>query len=228
MRPVPPRTIAIDGPAGSGKSVVGLWLARELGYAYLDTGALYRAIAYLALERGLDTRDGGRLAEAARAADLRIAPPADREDARGYVVLLDGRDVTAELFTGPVNAAVSPVASHPQVRGELLPIQRRIAAQGGIVMAGRDIGTVVMPDADLKLYLDASLEERARRRWEQEQSSGPGRALEEVVADVRRRDQLDSERATSPLRPADDAVVLQTDGVPLEAEKAEILALVRR
>jgi cytidylate kinase len=225
---VPPRTIAIDGPAGSGKSVIGLWLARELGYAYLDTGALYRAIAYLALERGVELRDGLRLAELARAADLRIEPPGDRDDPRGYAVRLDGRDVTAELFTPPVNQAVSPVAAQSEVRRELLPIQRRIAAEGRIVMAGRDIGTVVMPDAELKLYLDASLEERARRRWEQEQADGRGRPLAAVVADVRQRDQIDSERATSPLRPAEDAVVLRTDGLPLEAEKAQILGLVGR
>jgi cytidylate kinase len=225
---VPPRTIAIDGPAGSGKSVIGLWLAGELGYAYLDTGALYRAITYLALERAVDPHDGPRLAELAREADLLISPPARRDDARGYSVRLDGREVTAELFTPAVNDAVSPVASHPAVRAALLPIQRRIAGQGRVVMAGRDIGTVVMPDAELKLYLDASLEERARRRWEQEQGSGRGRTLEEVVADVRQRDRIDSERATSPLRPADDAVVLHTDGLALEDEKAQILALVRR
>ena len=224
---MPPRTIAIDGPAGSGKSVIGLWLARELGYAYLDTGALYRAIAYLALERGVDPRDGPRLADLARRADLQIGPPAERDDPRGYAVRLDGREVTAELFTPSVNEAVSPVASQPDVRSALLPIQRRIASQGRVVMAGRDIGTVVMPEAELKLYLDASLEERARRRWEQELASGRGRPLAEVVADVRQRDQIDSGRAAAPLRPADDAVVLRTDGLSLEDEKALILALVQ-
>ncbi|HEY3107298.1 MAG TPA: (d)CMP kinase [Chloroflexota bacterium] len=224
---MPPRTIAIDGPAGSGKSVIGLWLARELGYAYLDTGALYRAIAYLALEEGVDPRDGPRLAELAGRADLRIEPPAGRDDPTGYAVRLNGRDVTAELFTPAVNEAVSPVASQPEVRSALLPIQRRIAGQGRVVMAGRDIGTVVMPDAELKLYLDASLDERARRRWEQETAGGRGRRLAEVVADVRKRDRIDSERATAPLRPADDAVVLRTDGRPLEETKARVMALVQ-
>jgi CMP/dCMP kinase len=224
---VPPRTIAIDGPAGSGKSVIGLWLAGELGYAYLDTGALYRAITYLALERGVDPRDGARLAALTRAADLDVAPPARRDDPHCYAVRLDGREVTAELFTPSVNEAVSPVASHAAVRDELMPIQRRIASQGSVVMTGRDIGTVVMPDAELKLFLDASLEERARRRWQQEQAIGRGRSLDDVAADVRQRDQIDSERATSPLRPAEDAVVLRTDGLSLEDEKAQILALVR-
>src|SRR5829696_2313703 len=118
MRPVPPRTIAIDGPAGSGKSVIGLWLAGELGYAYLDTGALYRAIAYLALRRGVPSTDGPALARLAREANLRITPPPGRDDPRGYAVLLDGQDVTADLFTPPVNETVSPVASQPEVRLE--------------------------------------------------------------------------------------------------------------
>ena len=222
---MPPRTIAIDGPAGSGKSVIGLWLARELGYAYLDTGALYRAIAYLALRRGVDPRDGPRLAELAGRADLQIEPPAGRDDPIGYAVRLDGRDVTAELFTPAVNEAVSPVASQPEVRSALLPIQRRIAGQGRVVMAGRDIGTVVMPDAELKLYLDASVEERARRRWQQEQRSGRGRGMAEVLADVRQRDRIDSDRADAPLRAAEDAVVLATDGMALDEEKARIRQL---
>jgi cytidylate kinase len=225
---MPPRTIAIDGPAGSGKSVIGLWLAGELGYAYLDTGALYRAIAWLALDRAIDVGDGARLAALATETDLRIEPPPRPDDPRGYALVIDGRDVTEELFTPAVNRTVSPVASQPAVRAALLPLQRRIAAAGGIVMAGRDIGTTVMPDAELKLYLDASVEERARRRWEQERALGGTRTLETVLTDVRERDRIDSERATSPLRPADDAVILHTDDVTLAEEQAQIRRLLQR
>lgn len=224
-RGVLPRTIAIDGPAGSGKSAIGLWLARELGYTYLDTGAIYRAIAWLALAAGIGTVEADRLARLASEADLRFEPPADPDDPRGYALSIDGRDVTDELFTPIVNQTVSPVASQPAVRAALLPLQRRIAAAGRIVMAGRDIGTTVMPDADLKLYLDASVEERARRRWAQERAAGGVRTLESVLADVRERDRIDSARAASPLRPADDAVIVQTDGVPIEEEKTLIRRL---
>ena len=219
---MPPGTIAIDGPAGSGKTVIGLWLARKLGYAFLDTGVLYRALTWLALRRGIPTSDPDALAAAAASASIDVLPHAER----GYVVEIDGRDVTDELFAPDVNAEVSTVAAHPAVRRELLPVQRRIAARGGAVMVGRDIGTVVLPDAELKLYLDAPLGVRAQRRWAQERQQGGARALEEVLADLRRRDRLDSERATSPLRPADDAVVIETDRVTLDEEKARILALV--
>jgi cytidylate kinase len=216
----PPSTIAIDGPAGSGKTVVGLWLARQLGYAFLDTGVLYRALTLLALERGVPPTDGAALAALAAAAELRFEPHPEL----GYRVLLDGRDVTAHLASAEVNASVSVVAAHPELRRELLPIQRRIARDGRVVMVGRDIGTVVLPEAELKLYLDASDQERARRRWEQE---GKRRSIEDVLADVRRRDRLDSERATAPLRPADDAVLVDTDRLSLEDEQRLILEHVR-
>lgn len=219
---MPPRTIAIDGPAGSGKSVVGLWLARELGYAYLDTGVLYRSIALLALRHGIALSEEDALARLARSAHIDVRPPNRPDDARGFSVYIEGADVTEELFSAPVNEAVSRVAAHPGVRSALLPLQRRIGQAGRVVMVGRDIGTVVLPDADLKLYLDASPEERARRRWQQEARR---RRFEDVLIDVRRRDQLDSERATAPLRPADDAVVIATDDLPLDAEKARILTL---
>lgn len=216
-----PSTIAIDGPAGSGKTVVGLWLARELGYAFLDTGVLYRALTLLALERGTAPTDGPALAALARAANVAVEPHPDR----GYLVKIDGHEVTERLFTADVNANVSPVAAHAEVRRELLPLQRRIAERGRVVMVGRDVGTVVLPHAELKIYLDASVEERARRRWEQEAQR---RSLHDVLGDVARRDRLDSERATAPLRPADDAVVIDTDGLSLKDEQARILELVHR
>jgi len=219
---VPPRTIAIDGPAGSGKSVIGLWLARELGYAFLDTGVLYRAITWLALRGGVPTSDGAALAAAAAAAAINVLPHPER----GYVVEIDGHDATEELFAPSVNAGVSTVAAHPGVRRELLPLQRRIAERGRVVMVGRDIGTVVLPEAELKLYLDASTDERARRRWEQERQRGGTRSLEEVLADVGQRDRLDSERATAPLRPAPDATIVDTERLGLEEEKRRILEIV--
>jgi cytidylate kinase len=219
---VPPRTIAIDGPAGSGKTVIGIWLARELGYAFLDTGVLYRAIAWLALRRGLAVDDGPGLARAAAAAAIEVRPHPES----GYVVEIDGHDATEELFRPDVNAAVSTIAAHPEVRRELLPLQRRIGRAGAVVMVGRDIGTVVLPEAELKLYLDASPAERARRRWEQERQKGGDRPYAAVLADVRQRDRIDSERATAPLRPAADATILDTDRLGLDEEKRRILAIV--
>jgi len=199
--------------------VIGLWLARELGYAYLDTGALYRAIALMALRHGVAVSDGERLTSLVGAADLELEPGGSR----GFQLFLGGEDVTAALFEAYVNEAVSPVAAHAGVRAALLPIQRRLAAAGRVVMVGRDIGTVVMPGAELKLYLDASLEERALRRWEQE---GRAREFSAVLEDVRGRDLLDSERASSPLRAASDAVVLMTDGMGMDEEMGRIRELV--
>lgn len=220
-----PRTIAIDGPAGSGKSVIGVWLAQLLGYAYLDTGVLYRAATWLAVRDGIPFDDGASLARAIGQAEIQVVPPRDPDDARGYAVVIDDDDVTEQLFDGTVNQQVSIVAAQPAVRAALLPVQRRIAAAGHVVMTGRDIGTVVMPNAEIKLYLDASIEERARRRFMQEQNAGGKRSLEAVTADVRQRDELDSTRATAPLRPAVDAILLHTGGMSLEDEKQRILDL---
>lgn len=225
---MPPRTIAIDGPAGSGKSVIGLWLAGTLGYAYLDTGVLYRALTWLAHERGVGISDGAALARLADEASLEVIPPPTADDARGYAVLLDERDVTESLFAPAVNEHVSEVSAHPEVRKAVLPLQRRIAAAGSVVMVGRDIGTVVMPDADLKIYLDASPDVRARRRWAQEKETGRSRTLKDVTADVHNRDETDSSRTTAPLVPADDAIIIKTDSLTLDDEKAQILDLVSR
>lgn len=218
----PPRTVAIDGPAGSGKSVIGLWLAGELGYAYLDTGALYRALTWLALRERIPIDDGSALAALADRFAIRVAPPREPDRARGYTLEVDGQPITEQLFTAEVNDKVSPVAAHPEVRAAVLPIQRQVAAHGDVVMVGRDIGTVVMPDADLKIYLDASVEERARRRWDEERGRGRNRSFGEVLADVRQRDRIDSSRATAPLRPADDAVVLNSEGWELDRTKSRV------
>src|SRR5581483_5647427 len=167
-----------------------------------------------ALREGVSIDDGHALARLVERHHVEVVPPRPADEARGYTLEIDGEPVTEQLFTPTVNDLVSPVAAHPEVRAAVLPLQRRIAANGQVVMVGRDIGTVVMPDAELKLYLDASVEERARRRWEQEHVAGKARPLDAVLADVAERDRIDSERATAPLRPADDAVIVQTDGVP--------------
>jgi cytidylate kinase len=221
----PPRTVAIDGPAGSGKSVIGLWLARELGYAYLDTGALYRAIAFLALREQTPVDDGAALAQLADRFAVRAVPPRREDAGRGYTLEVDGEPITEQLFTPAVNEKVSSVAAHPEVRQAMLPLQRRIAENGRVVIVGRDIGTVVMPGAELKLYLDASVEERARRRWEEERQRGRQRTFDEVLADVRQRDEIDSSRATAPLRAAPDAVLLNTEGLALEETKELVRAV---
>jgi cytidylate kinase len=202
-----PLVVALDGPGSSGKSSVGSAAALRLGYRFCDTGLLYRALTWLALERGIRSSDGEALAAAVDHVELAA-------DAAGRLarVVVDGRDVTAEVHSPAVDEHVSEVSRQPAVRSALLERQRRIAAAGGIIMAGRDIGSVVLPDADLKLYLDASVEERARRRTEQWGHPPDGTAAAEILAELRRRDLLDSTRPVAPLRIPDDALIVNTDG----------------
>jgi cytidylate kinase len=212
-----PRRIAIDGPAGSGKSTIGEQLAKRLGYLYIDTGAMYRAVAWLALQEGVDINDGPALARLTQHAAIVISPP-KIEDGRQYTVTVGGRDITWDIRSTPVTRAVPPVSAHPEVRAILIAQQRAMAREhDGIVMVGRDIGAVVLPDADLKIYLTASPEERARRRYAElierlgKQNPEPP-SLEEVLVDIRRRDEIDRDN----MRPAEDAIVIDTDdlGVP--------------
>ena len=206
--------IAIDGPGSSGKSTVGALAAARLGFRFCDTGLFYRAAAWLALRRGVPIDDGASLA--ALAQDLRL----EADDAGRYVrVRAAGDDVTALVHTPEIDRVVSEVARQPELRAALLPRQREVAEAGGIVVAGRDIGTVVLPDADLKIYLEASLLERARRRG-LERGIPPGEHGEDAARRTREelqaRDAIDSGRAPAPLRVAPDAIVIRTDGFTLE------------
>jgi cytidylate kinase len=210
-----PRTIAIDGPAGAGKSTVAEALAQRLGYLYFDTGVLYRAVTLAALRRGIDVGDAAALASLVTAIHIDVEVPRV-DDGRTLTVLLDGEDVTWEIRTTEVERNVSAVSAHAAVRQALLQRQREVAARGGVIMAGRDIGTVVLPNADLKLYLEASPEERARRRQIDEERRGLSRPYDTVLADIARRDDIDTHRAVSPLRVADDARVLNTEAMDID------------
>lgn len=207
--------IAIDGPVASGKSAVGSRLARHLGYRLVDTGMMYRAITCLALDEGLDLHDEAALAALGASAKMQVLPgPAEEPDASR--VLVNGADVTDRLRSPEVGEAVSLVSRVPAVRRAMVAIQRDIAKDGSVVMVGRDIGTVVLPDAPIKAYLDASVEERARRRHAELQAAGRTETLDEVRAELAMRDEIDSKRDTSPLRPADDALVIDTGKMTIQ------------
>ncbi len=218
----PGLVVALDGPASSGKSSVGAAAALELGYRFCDTGLLYRAATWLALERHVRAEGPGADPEALVALVEEIALVADANGRLAHVSV-DGRDVTADVHTPRVDDAVSAVSRVPELRAALLERQRALAAEpGGIIMAGRDIGTVVLPDADLKIFLDASVEERARRRAEERGIAPGSRDAAKILAKLRRRDELDSTRAVAPLRPADDAVHIVTDGNRFEDTVAAV------
>jgi cytidylate kinase len=202
--------IAIDGPAASGKSTVGRLLAETLGYLFLDTGCMYRAVTLAALARELNLDDEAAVTRLTLELVIDILPFAGELDGRMYTVLVDGEDITWELRSPPVDAKVSLVSSYLGVREELVRQQRAYGRRGRVVMVGRDIGTVVMPNAPLKLYITASAEERARRRWEERRGQGHANSYEAILADVIRRDQFDSGRLHAPLRPAEDAILLDT------------------
>ena len=210
-----PRVIAIDGPAAAGKSTVGRLIAARLGYPFLDTGAIYRAMTRTALHRGVDLSDDDALSELAASISIDIGPPT-QGSIEPCTIFVDGEDVTRFLRQPEVEAAVSLVSRIAGVREALLKVQRDLAGRNAVVMAGRDIGTVVLPEAELKVYLDASVEERARRRYAELSALGMGLSQEEVRRDLSRRDRIDSERSVSPLRPAEGAVVIDSDGLTLE------------
>jgi cytidylate kinase len=220
-----PSTIAIDGPAASGKSTVGGVLAQSLGYLFFDTGAMYRAVTWEVLQRGVDVGDEEAVSRLARRLKIDIAKP-EHDDGRQYTVLADGEDVTWEIRRPEVDRHVSAVSAYAEVRRALTEQQRRIGERGQVVMVGRDIGTVVLPHADLKIYLDASAEVRARRRYLELLERGEEADFEEILADMRRRDQIDSNREVAPLKVAEDAVRVNTDNLGVEEVLDELERLV--
>ena len=219
-----PGAIAIDGPVAVGKSAVGGLIAERLGYRFVDTGMMYRALAWLALKRRIDLDDGEALGRMGAEASIELSLGSGETPAGRITV--DGVDVTDELRSPEVGWAVSLVSRVPRVREAMVALQRQLATRGAIVMAGRDIGTVVLPDAPLKVYLDASQNERARRRHAELRAAGREVALEAVRDDLARRDKIDSERQVSPLRPAEDAIVIETDQLSLEDVVERIIGLV--
>ncbi len=218
--------IAMDGPAASGKSTIGYMLAQELGFLFLDTGCMYRATTLAALLQGVDVADETAVTALSRAIHMDIKPPADEGDGRQYTTLLEGRDVTWDLRSPDVDTHVSLVSSYVGVREEMVRRQREFGLRGQVVMVGRDIGTVVLPDAPLKLYITASAEERARRRWVDRQEQGHANSYDAILADVQRRDEFDSNRQHSPLRPADDAIIIDTTDRSALQIMQDIMAMV--
>ncbi len=222
-----PSTIAIDGPSASGKSTIGGLLAEELGYLYFDTGVMYRAVAAAALKRGINPHDEEAVTRLAEALTIDVLPPT-QNDGRDVTVLADGEDVTWAIRRMDVEKAVTPVSAYYGVREAMRKAQRRIGENGRVVMVGRDIGTVVLPDADLKIYLDATLAERARRRHLERQRRGEQITFEQVLADVERRDKGDSTRQHAPLTAAPDAILVETTGMDVDQVLDRVGLLVER
>jgi CMP/dCMP kinase len=217
-----PRNIAIDGPAGSGKSTLGEKLAEYLGYLYFDTGVMYRAVTLAVLERGMDVWDEDKVTSLAEELDIDVQPPSV-EDGRAYDVLMDGRDVTWEIRQPVVDRNVSIVSAYSKVRETMVAAQRVVGMRGRVVMVGRDIGSIVLPEAELKLYLDASLEERAHRRFQELQSRSSSSSYDEVLRSLQARDRIDSTREVSPLVIPADALVVDSDNLDADQVLQKVL-----
>ncbi len=219
------KVVAIDGPAASGKSTIGRMLADNLGYLLLDTGCMYRAATLAVLRKKADIDDEDAVVELTSNLDMSIESPMDKADGRIYTVLLDGVDVTWELREADVDANVSQVSAYAGVRRDLVARQRKMARGGEVVVVGRDIGTVVLPDAPLKLYIVATAQERARRRWQEIRSRGEPAYYDNILADILRRDAFDANRQHSPMQQAADAIKIDTSAHTVEQILQEIMAL---
>jgi cytidylate kinase len=212
MTKTPPSIIAIDGPAASGKSTLGRRLADSLGYLFFDTGVMYRAVTWIALQGGMDLGDEAVVTDLAEKIQIDVAP-ASKDDGRVCDVIVEGNDITWETRRPEVDANVSVVSAYRGVRSAMSKQQRRIGLRGCVVMVGRDIGTVVLPEADLKIYLDASAQQRARRRSDEIKVRGGESDYKDILANMIERDRIDSTRDVAPLRAADDAVVIDSDSM---------------
>jgi cytidylate kinase len=214
--------VAIDGPVGSGKSTTARLAARELGFLYIDTGAMYRAVTVAVLDRGIEPEDKETVAGILPGIEVTLSLDG------GYQrTILDGRDVSERIRDLDVTRAVSAVSAQKAVRDRMTELQRKLGAAGGVVMEGRDIGTVVFPDAGVKIYVDASLEVRARRRLRDFEAKGIAMTLEDLMREVAERDRANSERAIAPLRQAPDAIYLDTSAMSIEEQAAAIVTIVR-
>ena len=222
-----PDVITIDGPVASGKSSVGLILAKKLGYQFLDTGVMYRAVTWAAINQKIKMDNKEAISSLAQQIDIEIKPPT-KSDGRINDVFVDKVDVTWKLREPQVNENVSQVSKYPFVREALTKQQREFGSKGKIIMAGRDIGTIVMPDAELKIFLEASVEERALRRYNEEVRRGKQINLEDVIKNVEMRDKIDSNRKIAPLIPAKDAVIITTDGREILKVVDEILYILEK
>lgn len=214
--------VAIDGPSGAGKSTLAKRVARELGFTYLDTGAMYRALALKILRQGLNLEDSEKLAELVDATEIDLV-----ESSGTLKVLLDGGNVSALIRTPEVSQMASKSSAFPVVRKRMLNLQRRLGKKGNVVAEGRDIGTVIFPHADVKIYLDASVEERARRRYEELRKAGREVSFEDTVQEMEERDKRDSERELAPLRKAEDAVVIDSSALDAEEVAETVLRVIQ-
>lgn len=213
--------IAIDGPSGAGKSTAARLLARKLGYTYIDTGAMYRAVGWKAVRLGINPSDEQSLANLCSVTDITI-----QHDDSGQKVLVDGVDVSGEIRTPEMGMMASAVSKSPAVRARLLILQRKLGERGGVVMDGRDIGTVVFPDADVKIYLDASAEERGKRRYLELRAKGTNVNLEQITEEIRVRDRQDSGRDIAPLKQASDARHIDSSDMTIDEVVDALLAVV--
>jgi cytidylate kinase len=216
--------IALDGPAASGKSTLGRKLADTLGYLFFDTGIMYRAITLIALELDMNLKDEDAVADLAKNTQIEIRPPS-KQDGRAFDIIVGAKDITWDVRSGDVDANVSTVSAYRDVRKALSEQQRRIGLRGNVVMVGRDIGTVVLPEADLKIYLDASAEERAKRRYDELVARNEKANYDEILQKVVERDHIDSTRAVAPLRPANDAIIIDSDKMNVDQVFSQVMEL---